>query len=87
MTFSRLPASWLAASLCVSAAATGAGVYDTVAIDEDEQRLIEEAKDLEGYFNAQTLLYKEPRALELVRRVGHEIGRSRRTTTSSTSSS
>jgi beta-barrel assembly-enhancing protease len=69
----RLPASWLAASLCVSAAATAAGVYDPVAIDDDEQRLIEEAKDLEGYFNAQTLLYKEPRALDLVRRVGHEI--------------
>jgi predicted Zn-dependent protease len=70
---SRLPAPWLAASLLVCAAASADGVYDSVPIDKDEWRLIEESKDLEGYFNAQSLLYKEPRVLELVRSVGHEI--------------
>jgi predicted Zn-dependent protease len=55
------------------AAAFADGIYDSVPIDEDEWRLIEESKDLQGYFNAQSLLYKEPTVLELVRRVGHEI--------------
>jgi beta-barrel assembly-enhancing protease len=68
---SRLPAVWLAVLLCAPAAA--GGVYDSVPIDKDEWRLIEESKDLEGYFNAQSLLYKEPHVLELLRRVGHEI--------------
>jgi predicted Zn-dependent protease len=68
---SRLAAAWLAAIGCVSAWA--GGVYEAVPIDRDEWRLIEESKDLETYFNAQSLLYKEPRVLELVRRVGHEI--------------
>jgi predicted Zn-dependent protease len=44
-----------------------------VPIDSDEWRLIEESKDLEGWFHAQSLLFTEPKALELVRRVGHEI--------------
>jgi predicted Zn-dependent protease len=56
----------------VSAASAG-GIYDSVLIDADEQRLIDEASDLEGYFNAQALLYQERQVLELVRRVGHEI--------------
>jgi len=63
---------WLAGFVCVSAA-SAAGVYEEVPIDKDEWRLIEESKDLEGWFNAQSLLYMEPKALELVRRVGHEI--------------
>jgi predicted Zn-dependent protease len=54
-------------------AASAGGVYESVPIDNDEWRLIEESKDLEGWFNAQSLLYTEPKALELVRRVGHEI--------------
>ena len=63
---------WLAGLTFVSAASAG-GVYEPVPIDKDEWRLIEESKDLEGWFNAQSLLYMEPKALELVRRVGHEI--------------
>jgi predicted Zn-dependent protease len=54
-------------------AASAGGVYESLPIDNDEWRLIEESKDLEGWFNAQSLLYTEPKALELVRRVGHEI--------------
>jgi predicted Zn-dependent protease len=54
-------------------AASAGGVYESVPIDNDEWRLIEESKDLEGWFNAQSLLYTAPKALELVRRVGHEI--------------
>jgi predicted Zn-dependent protease len=54
-------------------AASAGGVYEPVPIDKDEWRLIEESKDLEGWFSAQSLLYTEPRALDLVRRVGHEI--------------
>jgi beta-barrel assembly-enhancing protease len=70
---SRLPASCVAVLLLACTAASAGGVYDSVPIDKDEWRLIEEANDLEGYFNAQSLLYQEPRVLELVRRVGHEI--------------
>jgi predicted Zn-dependent protease len=72
-TSSQLRTLCVAASLCACAAAVAAGIYDSVPIDENEWRLIEESKDLEGYFNAQSLLYKEPQVLELVRRVGHEI--------------
>ena len=63
---------WLAGLTCISAASAG-GVYEPVSIDKDEWRLIEESKDLEGWFSSQSLLYMEPKALELVRRVGHEI--------------
>jgi beta-barrel assembly-enhancing protease len=63
---------WLAGLVCAFAASAG-GVYESVPIDKDEWRLIEESKDLEGWFGAQSLLYMEPKALELVRRVGHEI--------------
>jgi predicted Zn-dependent protease len=63
---------WLAGLVCASAA-SAAGVYDSLSIDKDEWRLIEESKDLEGLFSSQSLLYLEPKALELVRRVGHEI--------------
>jgi beta-barrel assembly-enhancing protease len=68
----RRPLSWVAGLVCVSAASAG-GVYEPVPIDDDEWRLIEESKDLEGYFDAQSLLYSDPKALDLVRRVGHEI--------------
>lgn len=71
-TFHRLRVFCLAASIW-SAAASGSGIYESVAIDENEQRLIQEANELGGYFNSQALLYKEPQVLELVRRVGHEI--------------
>jgi beta-barrel assembly-enhancing protease len=66
------PIPWLAGLACVSAASAG-GVYESLPIDDDEWRLIEESQDLEGYFNAQSLLYTEPNALDLVRRVGHDI--------------
>jgi len=68
----RRPLPWVAGLAYVCAASAG-GVYESVPIDDDEWRLIEESKDLEGWFNAQSLLYTEPKALELVRRVGHEI--------------
>jgi predicted Zn-dependent protease len=58
--------------VCASAASAG-GVYEPLPIDKDEWRLIEESKDLEGWFSAQSRLYMEPKALDLVRRVGHEI--------------
>ncbi len=68
----RRPLSWIAGFACVCAASAD-GVYESVPIHDDEWRLIEESKDLEGYFKAQSLLYTEPKALDLVRRVGHEI--------------
>src|SRR6185436_15274234 len=68
----RRPLPWVAGLIYVSAASAG-GVYEEVPIDKDEWRLIEESKDLEGYFASQSLLYMEPKARELVRRVGHEI--------------
>jgi len=68
----RRPLPWVAGLVYVCAASAG-GVYEEVPIDTDEWRLIEESKDLEGYFSAQSLLYMEPKTLELVRRVGHEI--------------
>lgn len=68
----RRPLTWVAGLLCVFTASAG-GVYDAVPIDNDEWKLIEESEDLEGYLSAQSLLYMEPKALELVRRVGHEI--------------
>jgi predicted Zn-dependent protease len=68
----RRPLPWVAGLACVSAASAG-GIYEPVPIDNDEWRLIEESQDLEGYFKSQSLLYTEPKALELVRRVGHEI--------------
>jgi predicted Zn-dependent protease len=68
----RRPLPWVAGLVYVCAASAG-GVYESVPIDSDEWRLIEEASDLESWFSAQSLLYGEPKALELVRRVGHEI--------------
>jgi predicted Zn-dependent protease len=68
----RRPLLWVAGFVYICAASAG-GVYESVPIDKDEWRLIEESKDLEGWFNAQSLLYTEPKTLELVRRVGHEI--------------
>ena len=68
----RRPLQWIAGLVYICAASAG-GVYEEVPIDKDEWRLIEESKDLEGYFSAQSLLYMEPKTLELVRRVGHEI--------------
>lgn len=68
----RRPLTWVAGLVCASAASAG-GVYEPLPIDKDEWRLIDESKDLEGWFSAQSLLYMEPKTLELVRRVGHEI--------------
>src|SRR5688572_28363248 len=68
----RRPLTWVAGLACASAVSAG-GVYEPLPIDKDEWRLIEESKDLEGWFSAKSLLYKEPTVLELVRRVGHEI--------------
>ena len=68
----RRPLTWVAGLVCASAVSAG-GVYEPLPIDKDEWRLIEESKDLEGWFSAQSRLYMEPNALDLVRRVGHEI--------------
>ena len=68
----RRPLAWVAGLIWVTAAWAG-GVYESLPIRDDEWRLIEESNDLEGYFSAQSRLYMEPKALDLVRRVGHEI--------------
>src|SRR5262245_13162674 len=69
----RLRAPWLATLVCATTTAAADGVYGPVPIDEDEWRLIEESKDLETYFNAQSLLFKDPKVVGLVRGIGHEI--------------
>src|SRR5690349_11641467 len=51
----RRPLPWVAGLVYVCAASAG-GVYEEVPIDKDEWRLIEESKDLEGYFSSQPCL-------------------------------
>jgi predicted Zn-dependent protease len=54
-------------------AATAQGVFEPVALKDQEQRLIEESHELNGYFQRQSLLYTEPNALALVERVGRSV--------------
>jgi beta-barrel assembly-enhancing protease len=70
----RTPARLLAAVLCFAAlGAHGDGVYEPVPLKDQEQRLMEESHELKGYFERQSLLYTEPRVVELVASVGRSL--------------
>jgi predicted Zn-dependent protease len=58
--------------LCAGAA-SGEGVYGPVPLKEQEQRLIEESRELNGYFERQSLLYGDARLVELVASVGRSL--------------
>jgi beta-barrel assembly-enhancing protease len=64
----------LVVALAVPPAATAeAGQYGPQAIRTDERHLLASANELEGYFAAHGLLYKDEQVLTLVRRVGQSI--------------
>jgi predicted Zn-dependent protease len=65
----------IAAVVTMSFACTAGaqGVYEPVPLKDKEQRLIEESHELYGYFERQSLLYTEPRAVELVATVGKSL--------------
>jgi Zn-dependent protease with chaperone function len=64
----------VAACAALAARAVGAqGVFEPVPLKDQEQRLIEESQELNGYFERQSLLYTEPNALALVERVGRSV--------------
>jgi beta-barrel assembly-enhancing protease len=67
---SRLIAA--AAMLC-AAVAHGDGVYESVPLKDQEQRLMDESRELRGYFERQSLLYNDPRVVELVTSVGRSL--------------
>src|SRR5262245_60336039 len=69
----RLPTIWLVALLAVPFAVSAGGTYESLPIRESEQDLIDTANDLEGYFAAHGLLYRDEQVVSLVRRVGHEL--------------
>ena len=54
-------------------AANAQGVFEPVPLRDQEQRLIDESHELNGYFERQSLLYTEPNVLALVERVGRSI--------------
>jgi beta-barrel assembly-enhancing protease len=62
-----------AAVLSAAAVAHGDGVYEPVPLKDQEQRLMEESRELHGYFERQSLLYGEPRVVELIARVGRSL--------------
>ena len=75
MTRKPLPRQLLArlaagAALAVCMAAAGEGVYEPVPLKDKEHRLIEESNELNGYFARQSLLYTDPRIVELVAGIG-----------------
>jgi predicted Zn-dependent protease len=70
----------LSPGLCLAAAlalphpvAAEGGQYGPMAIRDDERHLLAAADELEGYFAAHGLLYKDEGVLGLVRRVGRSI--------------
>jgi beta-barrel assembly-enhancing protease len=69
----RLPTIWLATALAVPFTVSAGGNYESLPIRESEQDLIDTANDLEGYFAAHGLLYRDEQIVSLVRRVGHEL--------------
>src|SRR5688572_15211221 len=71
----RMPTRLLAAAVsCVAAlGAYGDGVYEPVPLKDQEQRLMEESRELHGYFERQSLLFNEPRVVELVASVGRSL--------------
>jgi len=62
-----------AAALCAAAVAHGDGVYEPVPLRDQERRLIEESRELHGYFERQSLLFNEPRVVDLVASVGRSL--------------
>ena len=59
--------------LSFAAGASAEGVYEPVPLKDKEHRLIEESRELHGYFERQSLLYTEPRVAELVASVGRSL--------------
>ena len=68
-------ASVAAAALVASLprVALGEGDYGSVPLRGDEQKLIDSANELEGYFRAQSLLYENAALVELARDIGTEL--------------
>jgi len=64
-------AAGAALAVCVAAAADG--VYEPVPLKDKEHRLIEESNELNGYFARQSLLYTDPRIVELVAGIGTSL--------------
>jgi len=62
-----------AALVCVCAGARAEGVYGPVPLKDKEHRLIEESRELNGHFARQSLLYTDPRVVELVESVGRSL--------------
>ena len=70
-----VPKRLLATAAVVSLAAgvSAEGVYEPVPLKDKEHRLIEESRELNGYFARQSLLYPDPRVVELVASVGRSL--------------
>jgi predicted Zn-dependent protease len=62
-----------AATLLVVAVATGGGIYEPLPLKDKEHRLMEESHELHGYFERQSLLFGDPRVVELVAGVGRSL--------------
>ncbi|HUQ52948.1 MAG TPA: M48 family metalloprotease [Gammaproteobacteria bacterium] len=62
-----------AAAALSAATALADGVYEPVPLKDQEQRLIDESRELHGYFERQSLLYNDPRVVELVASVGRRL--------------
>jgi predicted Zn-dependent protease len=64
----------LAAVLGLAAGeAIGAGIYEPVPLKDQEVTLIETSRELNGYFAQRSLLYTDPRVVELVESVGRGL--------------
>jgi predicted Zn-dependent protease len=63
----------MAALPSFAAGARADGVYEPVPLKDKEQRLIEESQELNGYFERQSLLFTDPRVVELVAGVGRSL--------------
>ena len=59
--------------LCAAAVARGDGVYEPVPLKDQEQRLLEESRELNGYFGRQSLLFSDSDVVELVASVGRSL--------------
>jgi predicted Zn-dependent protease len=62
-----------AAAALYAASAFADGVYEPVPLKDQEQRLIDESRELHGYFERQSLLYNDGRVVELVASVGRSL--------------
>ncbi len=63
----------VAAACAFVVGASAEGVYEPVPLKDKEHRLIEESGELNGYFERQSLLYRDPRVVELVANVGRML--------------